>query len=125
MKITVNRNQISLIAEEVVADGNAEHNPYAKKWKAAKDALKSYLFKEGSIMTSKESGKEFIVMYDLKLSNLLGIPYCYCASYDKKKNEITGIVSVKPYDVFTLVRFNAEFDTRGRDNIQGTADDLA
>ena len=80
MKITVNRNQISLIAEEVVADGNAEHNPYAKKWKAAKDALKSYLFKEGSIMTSKE----FVVMYDLKLSNLL----------DNKRQETTQVFSL-------------------------------
>lgn len=94
MKITLNRNQISLIAEEVVADGNAEHNPYAKKWKAAKDALKSYLFKEGSIMTSKESGKEFIVMYDLKLSNLL----------DNKRQETTQVFSL--WDGLAFNKYN-------------------
>ena len=44
--------------EEVVADGNSEHNPYAKRWRKERQLLKDFLCNYGKVMTSKESGKD-------------------------------------------------------------------
>ncbi|MEE3309735.1 hypothetical protein, partial [Sharpea azabuensis] len=62
----------SEINEEIVADGNAEHNPYEKRWKAERQALKDFLVNCGKIMTSKENGKQYKVYYDQTISNLIG-----------------------------------------------------
>ena len=36
-----------------------------------------------------------------------------------------NIIYVRAFDKFTRRKFMPQFDTRGRDNMQGTADDLA
>lgn len=119
-----NENMKSYITEEVVADGNSEHNPYAKRWKAERQALKDFLTNYGKIMTSKENGKEYKVYYDKTLSELIGINYCLCLQWDRVKMKPESTIYVRALDKFTDRIFQANNDTRGRDNQYGTSDDL-
>jgi hypothetical protein len=70
------------ITEEIVADGNAEHNPYEKRWKAERQALKNFLVNCGKIMTSKENGKQYKVYFDQSISDLIGYNYCICVQWN-------------------------------------------
>lgn len=110
--------------EEVVADGNSEHNPYAKRWKAERDALKNFLKNFGKIMTSKENGKQYKVFQDQALSNLIGYNYCICIQWDPIKMEVGSTPYIRAFDKFTYRIFQAQFDDRGRDNLRGTSDDI-
>ena len=110
--------------EEVVADGNSEHNPYAKRWKAERDALKNFLKNFGKIMTSKENGKQYKVFQDQTLSNLIGYNYCICIQWDPIKMEVGSTPYIRAFDKFTYRIFQAQFDDRGRDNLRGTSDDI-
>jgi hypothetical protein len=124
------RNQIMFgkngrsLKEEVVADGNASHNPFKQKWKHEREVLKNYLVNYGEIMTSKENGKEYKVLYDTMLSSRLGISYCICIQWNSMEMRPGNVIYVRAFDKFTRRRFKPQFDTRGFDNIQGTADDL-
>ncbi len=111
--------------EEVVADGNASHNPFKQRWKRERDILKNYLSNYGEIMTSKENGKEYKVLYDSMLSSRLGINYCICIQWNSMTMMPGNIIYVRAFDKFTRRRFKPEFDTRGFDNIEGTSDDIA
>lgn len=111
--------------EEVVADGNSEHNPFQKRWKQEREALKTFLFNNGALMTSKENGKQYYVYVDYALSNLIGFSYCICIQWDPYKRELGSTPYIRAYDKFTRRIFKAAYDTRGRDNIYGTYDDLA
>ena len=113
------------LSEEVVADGSPDHNPFQKRWKHEREILKNYLANYGEIMTSKENGKEYKVLYDATLSSKLGINYCICIQWNSITMEPGNIIYVRAFDKFTRRRFMPQFDTRGRDNIQGTVDDLA
>ena len=125
------RNQIMFgkngrsLKEEVVADGNASHNPFKQKWKHEREVLKNYLVNYGEIMTSKENGKEYKVLYDTMLSSRLGISYCICIQWNSMEMRPGNVIYVRAFDKFTRRRFTPQFDTRGFDNIEGTADDLA
>ena len=55
------KHYLSLLKEEVVADGNSEHNPYKERWNAERKALKDFISNYGKIMTSKENGKTYKV----------------------------------------------------------------
>ena len=110
--------------EEIVADGNSEHNPYAKRWKAERDALKNFLKNFGKIMTSKENGKQYKVFQDQALSNLIGYNYCICIQWDPIKMEVGSTPYIRAFDKFTYRIFQAQFDDRGRDNLRATADDI-
>lgn len=112
------------LAEEAVADGNSEHNPYAKRWKSERQALKDFLLNYGKIMTSKENGKEYKVYYDKTLSELIGINYCICVQWDRVEMKPESTIYVRALDKFTERIFQANNDTRGRDNEYGTDDDL-
>jgi len=109
--------------EEVVADGNSEHNPYAKHWKEERDAMKSFLEKYGKLMTSKENGKTYKVYYDETMSRLIGYDYCICLQYDPMLMKPGSTVYIRALDKFTERMFQANFDTRGKDNMSGTYDD--
>lgn len=115
----------SLLDEEVVADGNASHNPFRARWKQEREVLKGYLSKYGQIMTSKENGKQYKVIYDKMLSQNLGINYCICIQWNPITMETGNIIYVRAYDKFTTRLFRPEFDTRGFDNVEGSADDIA
>lgn len=113
------------INEEVVADGNSEHNPYAKKWKAERQALKDFVVKYGKLMTSKENGRTYKVYFDDTMSELIGYNYCICLLYDQTTMKEGSTLYIRALDMFTDRMFDADFDTRGRDNMQGTYDDLS
>ena len=123
-KIIINQNQFNLLKEEVVSDGNSSHNPYAKKWKNERKTLIDFLVSNGTLMTNKENGKKYFTYYDKMISSYLGINYALCVQYNEKKLEPGSIVYIYALDKFTPQLFQAKFDTRGRDNLEGTADDL-
>ena len=118
------KNIKSIISEEVVADGNATHNPYKDKWKQERQILKDYLVNYGEIMTSKENGKLYKVIYDEFISGLLGVNYCICIQWNALTMEPGNIVYVRAFDKFTRRMFKPQFDTRGYDNMTGTSDDV-
>lgn len=123
-QIMVGKNGVNL-KEEIVADGNPDHNPFKKRWKHEREVLKDYIVNYGEIMTSKENGKEYKVLYDTMLSSRLGINYCICIQWNTMTMEPGNVIYVRAFDKFTRRRFKPEFDTRGRDNLEGTYDDLA
>jgi hypothetical protein len=110
--------------EEVVADGNADHNPFKQRWKHEREVLINYLLNYGELMTSKENGKQYKVLFDDMLSNRIGMNYCLCIQWNPLTMEPGNVIYVRAYDKFTKKIFKPEFDTRGFDNIQGTADDV-
>ena len=117
-------NKFIGLNEEVVADGNADFNPFKQRWKHEREVLKDYLVNYGEIMTSKENGKEYKVLYDRDISNRVGINYCLCIQWNSITMEPGNIIYVRAFDKFTRRRFKPQFDTRGFDNIAGTADDV-
>ena len=123
--ITAYFNKYINLNEEVVADGNPDHNPFKERWKHEREVLKNYLVNYGEIMTSKENGKQYKVLYDTMLSSRLGISYCLCIQWNPLTMEPGNVIYVRAFDKFTRKIFKPEFDTRGFDNVEGTADDLA
>ena len=115
----------NLINEEVVADGNSEHNPYKKRWEAERKALKDFICNFGKVMTSKENGKTYKVYYDKTLSQLIGYNYCICLQWDAVNLKPKSVLYIRALDKFTDKMFQANFDARGRDNLYNTADDLS
>ena len=115
----------NLINEEIVADGNSEHNPYKKRWEAERKALKDFICNFGKVMTSKENGKTYKVYYDKTLSQLIGYNYCICLQWDAVTLKPKSVLYIRALDKFTDKMFQANFDARGRDNMEGTYDDLS
>jgi len=122
--ITAYYNRYVGLNEEVVADGNAEHNPFKQRWKHEREVLINYLSNYGEIMTSKENGKQYKVLYDQTLSSRLGINYCICIQWNPMTMEPGNIIYVRAFDKFTRKLFKPEFDARGYDNVAGTSDDI-
>lgn len=116
-------SNISIIREEVVADGNSEHNPYVKRWREERDALKRFICNYGKIMTSKENGKQYKCYYDKVMSELIGYNYCICLQWDPVTLEPGSTLYIRALDKFTNRLFQPKFDDRGRDNVRGTSDD--
>lgn len=124
-KIIINQNQFNLLKEEVVNGGNSSHNPYKKKWDAERDVLISFIVNNGKLMTSKENGKRYYTLFDEMLSDYMGINFVLCVQYNEKELKPGSIVYIRAQDKFTPQLFNdINFDSRGRDNISGTQDDL-
>lgn len=118
------KHVITLLKEEVVADGNSEHNPYAKRWKAERKALKDFICNFGKIMTSKENGKQYKCYYDKILSQLIGYNYCICLQWDPVTMKPSSTLYIRALDKFTNKTFQVQYDVRGRDNQVGTRDDM-
>ena len=112
------------INEEWVADGNANHNPYAKRWKAERQALKDFICNYGALMQSKENGKIYKCYYDQTLSQLIGYNYCICIQYDTVEMKPKSVLYIRALDKFTPTIRKVTNDTRGRDNLQGSYDDV-
>lgn len=122
-QIMVGKNGYEL-KEEVVADGNAEHNPFKKRWKHERETLINYLVNYGELMTSKENGKQYKVLFDEMLSSRIGFNYCLCIQWNPLTMEPGSVIYVRAFDKFTRKIFRPQFDTRGFDNIGGTSDDV-
>lgn len=122
------KDVIALLKEEVVADGSSEGNPYKKRWKAERDALKNFIANYGKLMQSKEDdkgGKLYKVFFDKTMSDLIGYNYCICVQWDEQQLKPKSTVYIRALDKFTpFIRRNLQYDDRGFDNQRGTADDL-
>lgn len=113
----------TVLNEEVVADGNAQHNPYEKRWKQERKELKEYIIAYGTLMTSMENGKQYVVLFQPEISQLVGNNYGLCIQYNPDENKYLSTIYIRAMDKFTNQIFKPEFDTRGMDNIAGTGDD--
>lgn len=121
------KKYLTVLKEEVALDGSTEDNPYEKRWKAEREALKSFVANYGKLMQSKEDnkgGKLYKVYYDETMSNLIGYNYCICVQWNEQEMKPGSTVYIRALDKFTpFIRRNLQFDTRGRDNMRGTYDD--
>ena len=104
------------INEEVVADGNSEHNMYEKRWKKEREDLKQFISSYGKLMTSLENGKNYIVYFTPELSRLIGNNYGICLQWDDLKMQPKTIVYIRAMDKFTDYNVNYTYDQRGVDN---------
>jgi hypothetical protein len=121
------RKYLTVLKEEVAMDGSSEGNPYEKRWKTERDALKNFVANYGKLMQSKEDdkgGKLYKVYFDETMSNLIGYNYCICVQWNEQEMKPGSTVYIRALDKFTpFIRRNLQFDTRGRDNVRGTYDD--
>ena len=121
------RSYLATLNEEVALDGSTEDNPYEKRWKAEREALKSFVANYGKLMQSKEDnkgGKLYKVYFDETMSNLIGYNYCICVQWNEQEMKPGSTVYIRALDKFTpFIRRDLQFDTRGRDNMRGTYDD--
>lgn len=132
MKLPLNNESVkkylTLLKEEVAMDGSSEGNPYEKRWKAERDALKSFVANYGKLMQSKEDdkgGKLYKVYFDKTMSDLIGYNYCICVQWNEQEMKPGSTVYIRALDKFTpFIRRNLQFDTRGRDNVLGNYDDV-
>lgn len=118
------KDTILLLKEEWVGDGNSEHNPYKKRWDAERKALKDFVSNYGKLMQSRENGKLYKVYYDKMLSELIGYNYCICIQWDSVEMKPKSVLYIRALDKFTPNIKQVNFDTRGKDNMRGTYDDL-
>jgi hypothetical protein len=119
------KDTILLLKEEWVGDGNSEHNPYKKRWDAERKALKDFVSNYGKLMQSRENGKLYKVYYDKMLSELIGYNYCICIQWDSVEMKPKSVLYIRALDKFTPNIKQVNFDTRGKDNMRGTYDDLS
>ena len=89
-----------LITESQLRKMNEDVNPLSQRWQYERFVLKDYLAKYGKLMISKENGKEYKVVFDSFLSNLLGINFCICIQWDSITNMPGEIIYVRAYDKF-------------------------
>jgi hypothetical protein len=122
------KKYLTVLKEEVAMDGSSEGNPYAKRWKEERDALKNFIANYGKLMQSKEDnkmGKLYKVYYDKTMSELIGYNYCICVQWDEIEMKPGSTVYIRALDKFTpFIRRNLQFDDRGRDNVRGNYDDI-
>ena len=118
---------IMLLKEETVADGSSNGNPYKDRWKAERDALKNFICNYGTLMQSKEDdkgGKLYKCFWDKEISNLIGYNYCLAVQWDQIQMKPKSIVYIRALDKFTPNIKQMQYDARGKDNVQGTSDDM-
>lgn len=90
-----------LITEQQLRNLNEDVNPYKKRWTTERSSLKNYIVNYGETMISRENGKEYKVILDSFLSNLLGINFCVCIQWDSMTNIPGEIIYVRAYDKFS------------------------
>ena len=90
-----------LVTEQQLRNLNEDVNPYKKRWTTEMSSLKKYIVNYGETMISRENGKEYKVILDSFLSNLLGINFCVCIQWDSMTNIPGEIIYVRAYDKFS------------------------
>ena len=90
-----------LVTEQQLRNLNEDVNPYKKRWTTERSPLKKYIVNYGETMISRENGKEYKVILDSFLSNLLGINFCVCIQWDSMTNIPGEIIYVRAYDKFS------------------------
>jgi hypothetical protein len=91
-----------LLTEKQIKNINENVNPLHKRWTYERYALKDYLIKYGQTMISKENGKEYKVILDNFISNLLGINFCVCIQWDSVTKTSGDIIYIRAYDKFAF-----------------------
>ena len=89
------------VTEQQLRNLNEDVNPYKKRWTTERSSLKKYIVNYGETMISRENGKEYKVILDSFLSNLLGINFCVCIQWDSMTNIPGEIIYVRAYDKFS------------------------
>lgn len=92
-----------LITERQLTNLDENVNPYKERWMSERRSLKNYIVNYGDTMISRENGKEYKVLFDNFLSNLLGINFCVCVQWDSLTNTPGEIVYVRAYDKFSTL----------------------
>ena len=94
-----------LITESQFHDIHEDLNndSYRDRWHYERTALKRYLMNFGQIMISRENGKEYKVIFDSFLSNIIGLNYCICIQYNSLTHEAGDIIYVRAYDKFKTI----------------------
>lgn len=95
--ILITENQFHNLHEDL---NNA---PYRERWHHERASLKKYLVNFGKTMISRENGKEYKVVFDSFLSNIIGLNYCICIQYNSMTNEAGEIIYVRAYDKFKAI----------------------
>ena len=90
-----------LVTEQQLRNLNEDVNPYKKRWTTERSSHKKYIVNYGETMISRENGKEYKVILDSFLSNLLGINFCVCIQWDSMTNIPGEIIYVRAYDKFS------------------------
>lgn len=90
-----------LVTEQQLRNLNEDTNPYRKRWATERSSLKKYIVNYGETMISRENGKEYKVILDSFLTNLLGINFCVCIQWDSMTNIPGEIIYVRAYDKFS------------------------
>ena len=94
MKLLVAEDQFSGIFR-------SDKNSIRQRWHRERRVLKEYIVNYGQTMLSKENGKEYKVILDKFISDLLGINYVLCVQWDSLTNIPGEIIYVRAYDKFT------------------------
>ena len=94
-----------LVTEQQLRNLNEDVNPYKKRWTTERSSLKKYIVNYGETMISRENGKEYKVILDSFLSNLLGINFCVCIQWDSMTNIPGEIIYVRAYDKFSKLNW--------------------
>lgn len=105
MKIFLTEDKLSLLLTNMmleynIHDGNANHNPYAKKIEQSDKALENLLRREGQVLLNIENGKEYLCYEITSLANTIGKRYCVCRLI--KNNEPYGAIYTKPMAQFKM-----------------------
>jgi len=74
--------------------------PLRQRWHHERKSLKEYLINYGQNMISRENGKEYKVIQDTFVSNLLGMNFCICLQWDSLTNTPGEIIYVRASDKF-------------------------
>jgi hypothetical protein len=86
------------IVEYNIYDGDAEHNPYAKKLEYSMEKLENLISREGYQMVNIENGKDYLVYELTSLANTVGSRFCLSRLI--KDGKPYGSIYTKPLCLF-------------------------
>jgi hypothetical protein len=93
---------VERILEYNIYDGNADHNPYAKKLNTSMEALENLISREGYQMVNIENGKNYLVYEIVSMANIIGVRYCLSRLI--KNGEPYGSIYVKPLSLYRPIQ---------------------
>ncbi len=96
MKIILNEKSFSSFLNNFINESNI--NPIKNKINVVNELLENLLSNNGLIMTNIENGKDYLVLENVSLTNLIGKRCCICRLI--KDNKVFGPIYVKPLDLF-------------------------
>ena len=98
MKIILNEKSFSSFLGNIINESNI--NPISQKIDIANKLLEKMILNNGLLMINVENGKEYSVLEDATLTNLIGKRCCICRLI--KDGKLFGPIYVKPLDLFKI-----------------------